>query len=308
MKTTTEEPFKSILVALDLTEMDDYLIQYTHMLSKLLPVERIFFVHVAKDLELPADLLKEFPGLLEPMDESIIADIQKKVDHYFDSSTLDVNCIVKEGNAIDKVLKLCKVKNIDLILMGRKKSLQGSGIVSSKIARKCPCSLLLVTQDFKAKLNKILVPVDFSDHAALAMQRALDLSSAPSMELLMTHVYRVPIGYYKTGKSREEFEKIMQAHAEKDCRKFLTKHSFPPDTPCEYVATDDGKHAELTHAFAEAADVDLIVIGSRGRTAASAILMGSVAEKLVYRDSNIPILIVKSNGENMGVLQTLMKI
>ena len=305
---TTNEPFRSMLVALDLTEMDDSLVRYADMLSQVLPFERIFFVHVAKDLELPADLLKEYPGLLEPMDESICADIQQKVNHYFSTSSLDIHCLVEEGDPIEKILKLCKIKDIDLILMGRKKSLRGSGIVSSKIARKCPCSLLLVTQDFRPDYKKVLVPVDFSAHAALATQRAMELSSASSTELLLLHVYRVPTGYSKIGKSYQEFKQIIKSHAQKDCRKFLSKYSFPPDIACEYMATNDGKHAELTYAFAEENDVDLIVIGSRGRTAAAAILMGSMAEKIVYRDSEIPVLIVKSKGENMRLLNALMRI
>ncbi len=305
---TTNEPFRSVLVALDLTEMDDSLIRYAHMLSRVLPLERLFFVHVSQDLELPADLLKEYPGLLAPLDESIRADIQQKVNPYFSASSLDVHCLVKEGNALEKILKLSKVKDINLILMGRKKSLRGSGIVSSKIARRCPCSLLLVTQDFRPALKKVLVPVDFSDHAALAMQRALELSGTSSTELLMLHVYRVPAGYSRIGKSYEEFEQIMKSHARKDGRRFLAKHNFPPDTAGAYVATDDGKSAELTYAFAEKNDVDLIAIGSRGRTAAAAILLGSMAEKIVYRDSEIPVLIVKSKGENMKLLDALMRI
>lgn len=308
MELTPQEPFKSVLVALDLTEMDDHLIRYARMLSEVLPLERIFFVHVAQDLELPAELLKEYPGLLEPLDESIRADIQQKVNHYFSASSLDIHCRVEEGNPIKKILKLSRIKDIDLMLMGRKKSLRGSGIVSSKIARRCPCSLLLVPEDVSSGYTKVLVPVDFSAHAALAMQRALELSGTSSAELLMLHVYRVPAGYSRIGKSYEEFKQIMESHARKNGRRFLAKYNFPPDTACTYLATDDGKPVELTYAFAQENGVDLIVIGSRGRTAAAAVLLGSMAEKLVYRDSDIPVLIVKRKDENMKLLDTLMRI
>jgi hypothetical protein len=33
-----------------------------------------------------------------------------------------------------------------------------------------------------------------------------------------------------------------------------------------------------------------------------------MAEKIVYRDSKVPVLIVKSKGENMKLLNALMKI
>ncbi len=308
MKTTNDDPFRHVLVALDLTEMDEVLIRYADMLAKLLPIERVFFVYVAKDLELPADILKEYPDLMAPLDESIQGDLEKKVNDLFSASSVDVSCIVEEGNAIEKVLKLCKIKHIDLILMGRKKNLKGSGIVSSKIARRCPCSLLLVTEDFNPTIQKVLVPVDFSKHATHAMRRALEFTEPASAELMMMHIYSVPVGYYKTGKTHEEFAQIMQSHAEKDCQKFLAKNKFPSDLSCEYEVSDDGKAADMIFTHAEESGVDLIVVGSKGRTALSAILMGSVAEKLVYRDSSIPVLIVKNKGENMGFINALMKI
>lgn len=308
MEKTTYEPYKVALVALDLAEMDDHLIRYMAMISNSLPLERIFFVHIAKTLELPADLLKEYPGLLEPLDENIAYGIRKKVDQHFGTSEIDVNCIVEEGNSIERILKLCKIKNIDLLVMGRKESLQGSGIVSSRIARKCPCSMLLVTQKFNSEIKSILVPIDFSQHSSLAMSRALELSEKTKAKLLSMHVYSVPNGYYKTGKSYDEFAQIMKSHAEKEYQRFLSQNHISSEIPCEYVLTDDGKYSDLTYEMAEKRSVDLVIIGSRGRTNLSSVLMGSVAEKLVYLDSQIPILIVKNKGENMGLLEALMKI
>jgi len=302
------EPYKVALVGLDLTEMDDHLIKYTAMISKVLALERILFVHIAKTLELPDQLLKEYPGLLEPLDESIETDLQSKVDAHFGSSGVAVDCIVKEGNSIEKILRLCRIKDVDLIIMGRKRSLEGSGLVSSKIARRCPCSLLLITEEYNPEIKNILVPIDFSEHSSLAMHCALELSENAKAILLLMHIYRVPKGYYKTGKSFDEFAEIMKKHTENDCEKFLSTHDFPPDIPCEYVLTDDGKYSKITYALAEKNNVDMIIMGSKGRTNVSSVLMGSVAEKLVYLDSHIPILIVKSKGENMGLLDVLMKI
>ncbi|MEO1097023.1 MAG: universal stress protein [Bacteroidota bacterium] len=310
MKSTiVYKPYKVALVALDLTEMDDRLIQYASMMARLLPLERIFFVHVAKDLALPTDLLEEYPDLVGPLDESIETDIQNKIDRYFDATNdVRVECIIKEGNPIDKILKLCRIKDVDLIFMGRKRSLHGSGIASSGIARKCPCSLFPVTEDSKLQLKEALVPVDFSDHSGLAMKQAIEVQSNNGFKLSAMHVYSVPSGYHKTGKSYAEFSEIMKSHAKKDFKKFMESNGFPADIACKYILTDDSKYANLAYEFAEKQDADLIIIGSKGRTSVSSILIGSVAEKLVYVDSHIPVLIVKSKGENMGFLDALLKI
>ncbi len=308
MTETNYEPYKVALVALDLTKMDDHLIRYTAMISKILQLERIFFVHVTRSLHYPKDLLKEYPGLLEPLDDSIENEINAKVEHYFVESEIETRCLVREGHPIEKILKLSKAKDANLIIMGRKNSLEGSGIVASKIARKCPCSLLLVTTNSSSSTDKLLVPVDFSHHSALAVNMALGIGKTSKGHLEAIHVYGVPVGYHKTGKSYDEFAAIMKTHSEKCYKTFIQEHGLPSDISCEYLLTDNGKYPELIYDYAENNDIDLIIIGSKGRTGISAILMGSVAEKLVYIDSHIPVLIVKEKDENMGLFDALMKI
>ena len=288
--------------------MDDQLIKYAAMMSRLLSLEKIFFVHIAKDLRLPEELLEKYPDLLGPLDESIEVDIQKKIDEYFSGLEVETKCIVQEGNPIDKILRLSKIKDVDVIFMGRKKSLEGAGIASSGIARNCPCSLFLVTEDSKLKVEKVAVPIDFSNHSYLAMNVALEAQRKNAFQVSAVHVYGVPLGYHKTGKSYAEFSQIMKLHAQNDFRHFLEKGYFSADIPCEYVLTDEGKYADLVYEYAENNEIDLIVLGSKGRTPVSSILIGSVAEKLAYIDSHIPVLIVKSKGENMGFLDALFNI
>ena len=308
MEKLNNGPYKVVAVGLDLTEMDDRLIQYTALMTKIAPIERIFFVHFSKDLELPQDIRNKYPNLLAPLDESIEKDIKAKVQKHLGDQELDINYLVEEGNPIEKLLKLTKIKDVDLILMGRKKSLKGSGIVSSHIARKSPCSLLLVTEDFHDRLKTIMVPVDFSDHSFIATKQALGLAQKADAEVILSHTYHVPSGYHKTGKSHEEFAEIMKSHAQNDCKRFLQAHELPKDLRCEYMLTNDGLTAELIYSYGRNAHVDLIVMGSKGRTRTSAILMGSLAEKIVFKSVDIPILIVKSKGENMGFLEALLSV
>jgi nucleotide-binding universal stress UspA family protein len=201
------------------------------------------------------------------------------------------------------------VKEADLIVMGRKPSLKGSGLVTSHIARNSPCSLLLVTQsDAVRPLQKILVPLDFSAHCAMSLKRAQAMAVLSGAMVITAHVYKVPSGYSKIGKSYEEFAEIMKGHAQKDFRKFMRQHDINEPIPCEFILDGDGNYVELIYQLAEAESADIIVVGSKGRTNASALFIGSFAEKMAFRDNHIPVLIMKYKRENMGFLETLLRI
>jgi len=52
--------------------------------------------------------------------------------------------------------------------------------------------------------------------------------------------------------------------------------------------------------------IDLVVIGARGGTNDAAVLLGSVAERVI-RSSKIPLMVVKKKGSGSGLLDALLK-
>ena len=297
-----------LLIALDLTEMDEILIRYTSHLAKLLKSEKVYFVHVARDLELPEDLRKNYPDLMAPSDESIKNSIEKKLEKSWESDYKCEHTIeVKEGDPSEQILKWVNIKDIDMMVMGRKRKLKGGGIVPQKIAKVAQTSLMLVPEGFEFKLDKIVVSVDFSKHAKFAVEEALAISEGTNISLTLVNVFTVPSGYHKTGKNYDEFATIMKGHAKIDFKEFVKKNDFPEDLDCQYVLDNDDSPADKIFDFASEQETDMIVMGSKGRTGLASILLGSVAEKVVKYDSEIPLMIVKEKGENMGFLKALLK-
>ncbi|MEM6814033.1 MAG: hypothetical protein AAF600_06515 [Bacteroidota bacterium] len=84
-------------MGLDLTEMDDHIIEYLGILKDALPPKRIFFVHIARELELPNEITDKYPDLIAPLDENISDDIYFKVAHLFQDNDIDHEVIVQEG-------------------------------------------------------------------------------------------------------------------------------------------------------------------------------------------------------------------
>jgi len=187
--------FNKVLVGLDLSEMDNILIEKTSKLVTALGIDKIYFVHVEKDLSLPDDIAKAYPDLLAPVDEAIKKNIHTKVKEWVPES-VEVDISVKEGNPMETILRWAKIKNIDLLIMGRKIELDGQGTLAKNLAQKAPCSVLFLTEDLKIRdLEHILVPMDFSEHSYLTLKFVERLSHNFNAKISCIHIYEVPTGY-----------------------------------------------------------------------------------------------------------------
>ncbi|MDA0195614.1 MAG: universal stress protein [Bacteroidetes bacterium] len=234
--------------------------------------------------------------------------ITQKVNAVFGESKVLRGVIVQEGHPMEKFTRLAKLKDADLLLLGRKKSLKGSGIVSSKIARNSHCSLLIVPQRPSMNISRILIPIDFSGHSKLSLEAVEQIARQTGAKIECVHIYEVPSGYHTTGKSYEEFAEIMKGHAVHDFENFIREGNFDEVPHCTYLLHKRKKKCELINNLAHDIHSDMMVVGSRGRTSAAVVLMGSVAEKLTYLDNDIPLMIVKRKGENMDFLEAIMRI
>mgnify|MGYP006270512675 CR=1 FL=1 len=303
-------PYKHALIGLDLTDMDETILSYLPTLLKALPLEKLFFVHIAPQLELPEDIIRKYPDLVAPVDETIAATIRKKIDRIVGEIPEDVETeiIVREGNPLEVLLKTARIKNIDLMVMGRKRDLKGSGILAGHVIRKSPTSMLIVPEGYRNGLKKMFLPVDFSRHSQMTYQVATIIKERTRAAIEFEHAYKLPLGYYKTGKTREEFQQIMKNHAVADFKKFCLENNIGEDCKCKFHLAEEKSVEELLYDRARRAETDLILIGSRGRTKTSALLIGSIVEKLVFEDTDIPIMVVKNKGESMTFFEALMKV
>lgn len=301
--------FAKAMIGLDLTEMDDILIKKTAVFIKFLGIEKCYFVHVAKNLEIPKEIIEKYPDLVAPTDESIEAMIQSKLKEYNFPADVETEVFVEEGShPLDTFLRWAKIKDVDLIIMGRKDSMPGQGVLADGVAKKAPCSVLLVQEKRPIKFpKKIVLATDFSAHNHPIYEFAELVSDELKAELVPLHLYEVPQGYSKTGKSHAEFSEIMKENARADFKKFVSKHNHP-DLECEMVLNEGKNPGNLILDFATEINADLILLGSRGRTSSAAILLGSTAEKLIHANKMLPMLIFKRKGETLGFFDALFKL
>lgn len=301
--------FEKVMIGLDMTEMDEILIKKVAYISQIMKFKKLYLIHVAKDLSLPEEIRKAYPDLLAPMDETIHAEIKNllKNEKELDPS-IEIEILVLEGSPLETFLRTAKIKDVDLIIMGRKFELDGSGTLSKTMAQKAPCSVLFLTETGPIALpKKVMIPLDFSEHTHLSFEFADMLHQELESEVVGLHIYEVPTGYYKTGKSYDEFAKIMEENAKKDYEKFIKKYNHTP-FECIYLHTKNGNTERHIIKSAKDHNINLILMGSRGRTNSAAMLLGSTAEKLINLNNEIPMIIFKNKGETMSFLDALMKI
>ncbi len=144
-------------------------------------------------------------------------------------------------------------------------------------------------------IKKILCPTDFSENSKHAMKYALTLAALSQAELELFHVVE-PITYPQ---STELFEPVldeveltmkMGAAFQKQLEDQVAalKEEYPK---IEGKIVTGNTFLEIIQV-ARDENVDMIVMGTHGRTGLAHVLIGSVAEKVV-REAPCPVLTVK---------------
>lgn len=298
------------MVGMDLTEMDEHVINYTALLAKTFKFEAVYFLHVTSSLELPDDIAEKYGEMMAPVDETLEKEMETTIgDKFKDIEGCTIEIEAHAGDVTEELLKWSKVKRVDMIVLGRKEKLTGSGLNSRKVARAVSASVLFVSENPPLKMDKIMVPIDYSKYSQMAFELSIDIQKEIGSKILSNHVYKVPTGYYKAGKTYEEFAEIMLENTKMESKKFFNRLGVEGvDFDFTYALDDDIHPADKIYISATQEKVDLILLGSKGRSSAAVMLIGSVAEKLLEESHDIPVLLVKKGTENVGLLEAIFRL
>ena len=138
--------------------------------------------------------------------------------------------------------------------------------------------------------RSILVAVDGSTHSSRAVEQAVDLALSMDAELTLISVGTMPIIFpspYVVAPTNAQLEQAAQAVLDD------AKTKLPEDVSAAGVVRT-GRPADEIVSTAKEGHHDLIVMGARGRGAATSILLGSVSHA-VLNLSPAAVLIVHSD-------------
>jgi nucleotide-binding universal stress UspA family protein len=140
-------------------------------------------------------------------------------------------------------------------------------------------------------MKRILIAVDGSEASQKAARMAADIALRFGSKLTMAYVVPrllLPPDVY--GLTLAEVEREQRSFAEKLVGEALVKLAEPGVEVDTVVLS--GSPAEALAEAAAAPDIDLVVLGSRGRGAVARVLLGSVSDRLVHISPK-PVLVVR---------------
>jgi nucleotide-binding universal stress UspA family protein len=143
------------------------------------------------------------------------------------------------------------------------------------------------------QLQRILVATDFSAGARSALACALGMARRYQCNIFLVHV--IPLLQYVAPEGSEEAIQQAKKFAAREMQRLVE------DSNCKGMVHEDILCGEgvwpLLQDFADRHSIDLLVVGTHGRTAAKQQLLGPVAEQ-VFRLSECPVLTVGSRPGN----------
>ena len=146
------------------------------------------------------------------------------------------------------------------------------------------------------RLQKILLPTDFSNYSAAATKYACELATKFNAELHLLHTLELHLAStpnFGWGIDLPHYISESRASAEKSMAGVLDPKWSAGRTVIQAVLEGSPKVEIIQYARKQ--EIDLIVLSTHGRTGLPHVIMGSVAE-IVVRTAPCPVLTVRPEG------------
>ncbi len=292
--------FERALIALDLSPMDEKLLRTTAAMAPVMGIKKIYLLHIAPDFQVPENAdwaFREKMAPREPLDEQLRAQVSAKAEQFFGSlEGVEWQVEIIEGKPFQTLLHWLEVKHVDVLIAGRKRLSEGSGITARRLARHSACHVLFVPYSEGQDLGRILAPVDFSPNSARSMKSATALAAAQggaSVQFLYV-IDLPPSDYYMRNFDTEAFRQVLRQSARATCAEFMKENGLDDrQADVTFLENTYSNAALHIHEFAEHNGAGLIVMGAQGHAALERLLYGSVTEKLADSPAQQLILVIR---------------
>lgn len=275
----TQGPPRKILLATDLSARCDRALDRAAALAEAWKAD-LLAVHALEQTEnfYAAELERRLPSWRRPADAVDIARNQLRRDMM--KAGANLTAIVAKGEPADVILGVAEEKACDLIVTGIARDETfgrfGLGTTVDRLLRRSRIPLLIVKQRVRAPYSNIVVATDFSQSSRQALLAAMAYFPGPRLDIF--HAYNAPMSGLAGDPVRyqDQYREIAVQH----CAAFLAEAGIPDERrSCFGFIADPGHPSWLLQQYVRDRGVDLIFLGTHGRSAILNILLGSTAKE-----------------------------
>lgn len=288
----------SLLAATDFSDPARHALERAAQLAATHSGARLTLTHV-----ISSSMLERLRGLMQDeapaVQQRLLHEAQNALaelaSHLGEKFACQTDTLLRQGLALNVIPGLADELRSDLLVMGARGThfvhefLIGS--TTERVLRKTRRPVLAVKQRPRGAYRRVLVPVDFSLHAAAAAETAHRW--LPDAEIVLLHAFEVEpenilrfagvaedeIHAYRIRAREEAFSAMAQ---------FVDTLSVPAASLTRVVVHGAPTLRILEHE--QSLDADLIVMGKHGQTTLEELLLGSVT-KHVLAYSNCDVLV-----------------
>ncbi|EMA48577.1 MULTISPECIES: universal stress protein [Halococcus] len=239
----------------------------------------------------------EFVTRIEAENEQAI----ETTEVVFDSDAIE--SAVLRGRPVNAILEYADNHDADMVAMGTHGrtgvSRYVAGSVTEHVVRRAPCPVLTTKVTERSNLvgdyEDVMVPTDGSDAASAAIEHGIEIAKRAGARVHAVIIVDVDAMAPTPGSTpppelierfEAEGERATEAIADRAAEAGLDATT----------SVSEGLPARDLLGYADEHDVDLITMGTTGRTGVSRYLLGSTAERLI-RHAEMPVLAVNAREQ-----------
>lgn len=286
----------SLLAATDFSDPARHALERAAQLATTHSGAHLTLAHVVSSsmLERLRGLMQdEAPSVQERVLHEAQAALTEQAAHLSDKYSCPIETLLRQGLALNVIPDLADERQSDLLVMGARGAhfvhefLIGS--TTERVLRKTRRALLAVKQRPQGAYRRVLVPVDFSPHAAAAAKAAH--AWLPKAEIVLLHAFGVEmestLRFASVAEEQiHEYRARAREAALESMEQFIGTLAIPSSRLSRVVVHGAPTLQVLEHE--QSLDIDLIAMGKHGQSALEELLLGSVTKHvLAYSNSDV---------------------
>lgn len=220
--------------------------------------------------------------------------INEEIYNNFWDLEFDLCSKIYDYNLIDDLIEDINSDKIDVLVTNYCLKNEKSKDLIKKIVRKTKVSLLIYPKNCE-KVNAINFSFNIDKHN----QKEIDYSYKIAKNLNIDKVnlinfYQVPLGYYKTGKSIEEFSKKIEENLEDEFNNIIRKYSDKKFIFNKKFINEK----DISSALKKETDKEsLLIIGDGGKNNLTSIIFGNEAQNILF-NLETPVLVKRDQEKS----------